>query len=220
MARKPRPSACLFCGEHRAVRSRVLPDWLDASFPEHPPLAAVRALACKRCSRGWISELEQRAAPLVDWLSGGRPFLLAQQNQETLAFWSVKTILQLQAIRDPELLPAGVYRELHDRQAPPTGVRVAIALRAREGRWPYRFAAQGSAATLREWDVHPTYPDTAIDHYRAELCIGQLVVRAAANFTPHARPVAHGRAAVEIWPAGTPVQFPPARGLVRAARTA
>ena len=200
------------------MRSRVLPSWLDTAFPEHPPLAAERALACKRCNRGWISDLEERAMPLVEWLTGGRPFMLGQQNQETVAMWGTKTILVLQAIRDPDLLPVGAYRGLHGGQSPPDGFRVAIALRAREGRWPYRFAAQGSATTLREWDVLPTYPDTAIDHYRAELCLGQLVIRCAANFTPHARPVDHGRAATEIWPTGAPLQFPPARGLVRAAR--
>jgi hypothetical protein len=218
VARKVASSSCVFCGEHRAVRSRVLPKWLDACFPEHPPLAAERALACKHCTRGWLATVEEHAMPLVEWMSGGRPFMLAQQNQELVAFWGVKTILLLQAIRDPELLPLEVYRRMYEMRTPPPGFRVAVALRPREGRWPYRFAAQGSATTLREWDVEPTYADTEIDHYRAELCIGQLVIRAAANFTPHARPIAHGSAAIEIWPARAPVQFPPARGLVRAQR--
>jgi hypothetical protein len=147
----------------------------------------------------------------------GLPVVLAIQNQETVALWSAKTVMALQAVRDPDLLPATAARRLYAERRPPASFRLAVALRPREGRWPYRFAARGSAATLRKWDVEPTFPDAELDHYRAELCIGHLVIQAGANFTPHARPIEYGGPSLEIWPARTPVRFPPARGLMRAA---
>lgn len=164
--------------------------------------------------RGWDA-LDARAQGLLAPLVAGTPTLLAHQGQELLALWCAKTVLTLQAVRDRELLPAGAFRELRASMRPPTGFHVAVALRPREGRWPYRFAASGSAATLRSWDVEPTFDDAALDHYRAELCIGHLVIRIAANFTPHARPVDHGPEAIAIWPLSAPAAWP--RGLARAA---
>jgi hypothetical protein len=172
-------------------------------------------MACKACCRGWLARLEDAAQPALETMIAGNPLLLALQNQETVALWAVKTILMLQLVHDPELMPVAVFRELRDKQRPPTAFRIAVGLRPREGRWPLGFAAQASAATLRRWDVGPTFPGATIDHYRAELCVGHLVVRAGANFTPHARPIDRDPATVEIWPARVPMRWPPARGLVR-----
>jgi hypothetical protein len=210
---KPR---CAFCGGGRAVRARVLPAWLDACFPDDNPVAAERTLACRACNRGWLAELERAARPTLEPMILGLPVVLALQNQETVALWSAKTVMALQAVRDPGLLPATAARRLYAEQRPPA-FRLAVALRPREGRWPYRFTARGSAATLREWDVEPTFPDAELDHYRAELCIGHLVIQAGANFTPHARPLEYGGPSLEIWPARAPVRFPPASGLMRVA---
>ena len=204
MARKVTPPSCTFCGAQRAVRSRVLPAWLDALFPDHPPLAAQRTIACKQCTRGWLATIEADARPLVERLTTGDPHLLGQEDQRALALWGTKTILLLQAIRDPELVPPGAFWRMHQERRPPAGLRVAVALRAPEGRWPYRFAAQGSG----------------VDYYRAELCVGGLVIRVAANFAAQVRPIDLGSAAVEIWPAVAPVEFPPAHGIVRASRAA
>jgi hypothetical protein len=208
---------CAFCGDARAIRARVLPAWLDACFEGEKPVAAERQLACRSCNRGWLAGLERAAHPMLEPMVAGLPVVLAVQNQEPLAFWAAKTVTMLQAVRDPELLPATAARQLYAERRPPTGFRVAVALRPREGRWPYRFAAQGSAATLREWDVEPTFPDALLDHYRAELCIGHLVIQAGAKFTPHARAIEYGGPSIQIWPARAPVRWPPARGLMRAA---
>jgi hypothetical protein len=163
-----------------------------------------------------MTELEREAAPVLETLIAGRPIVLDQHIQRTLACWAAKTILMLQAVREPELLPADVFRDLRTSDAPPTGFRIGIGLRPREGRWPYRFAALGTTASRRGWDVGRTY-DAPVDHYRAELAIGHLVVRATASFSPHARPIDPGAASIEIWPARVPVRWPPARGLVRIA---
>lgn len=207
----------MFCGSARAVPARVLPDWLDDCFADCEPVGGERAIACKSCIRAWDG-VERRAQALLAPLIAGNPTLLAQQSQELLAFWCTKSVLTLQTVRDPDLLPGGAFRQLRATMQPPTGFRIALALRPREGGWPYRFSASGSASTLRSWDVEPTFGDAALDHYRAELCIGHLVIRAAANFTPHARPYDHGPEAIEIWPLGAPAAWP--RGLVRTQRRA
>src|SRR5215210_4302869 len=145
---------CLFCGRGRAVRTRVMPDWLDLCFPDDRPFNAKRALACKDCTSGWIKQLEHHSRPLVSGMIAGLPVVLAQQNQEMLARWVAKTVLSLQALRDPELLPLG------------------------------------------EWDVEPTFPGTMLDHYYAEMCLGHLVIRVGAAWTPHGYKLPVGPAAI------------------------
>jgi hypothetical protein len=192
-----------------------MPAWLDLCFPDDRPMNAKRALACKDCANGWIKELEHRSRPLVSGMIAGLPVVLAQQNQEMLARWVAKTVLSLQVIRDPELLPVGAYQQLAATGRPPTGLRVSVALRPREGKWPYRFASMGSASTLRDWDVEPTFPGTMLDHYYAELCLGHLVIRVGANWTPHGHKLSTGPAAIQVWPLSAPVRWPPKRGIVR-----
>jgi hypothetical protein len=206
---------CLFCGNARAARSRVLPEWLDACFPDDRPFNTKRAIACKDCAGTWIKELEHHSRPLVGGMIAGLPVVLAQQNQEMLARWVAKTVLSLQALRDPELLPVGAYHELTATRRPPTGLRVSVALRPHEGQWPYRFASMGSISTLRDWDVEPTFPGTMLDHYYAELCLGHLVIRVGAAWTPHGHKLPLGPAAIQVWPLSTPVRWPPKRGIVR-----
>lgn len=193
----------------------MLPQWLDACFPDDKPFTAKRALACKDCHEGWIKELEHHARPLVGGMIAGLPVILAQQNQEMLARWVAKTVMSLQALRDPELLPEGAYHQLTETRRPPDGLRVSVALRPHEGKWPYRFASMGSASTLREWDVEPTFPGTMLDHYYAELCVGHLVIRVGAQWTPHGQKFVAGPAAIQVWPLSTPVKWPPKRGIVR-----
>ena len=193
----------------------MLPQWLDACFPDDRPFNAKRALTCKTCNDGWIKDLEQRARPLVGGMVSGLPVVLAQQNQEMLARWVAKTVLSLQAHNDPELLPLGAYQQIASTGRPPEGLRVSVALRPREGKWPYRFASLGLASTLREFDVEPTFPGTLLDHYYAELCIGHIVIRVGANWTPHGQRFEVGRAAVQVWPPSAPFRWPPQRGIVR-----
>jgi hypothetical protein len=73
----------------------------------------------------------------------------------------------------------------------------------------------GSASTLRDWDVEPTFPGTMLDHYYAELCLGHLVIRVGANWTPHGHKLSTGPAAIQVWPLSAPVRWPPKRGIVR-----
>src|SRR3954465_4561305 len=197
------------------MRGRVIPPWMDVCFPDDRPMNAKRAIACKECTDGWIKDLEHRSRPLVSGMIAGLPVILAQQNQEMLARWVAKTVLSMQADRDPELLPLAAYQQLTQTGRPPDGLRVSVALRPHEGKWPYRFASMGSASTLRDWDVLPTFPGTILDHYYAELCLGHLVIRVGAQWTPHGMRLPVGPAAIQVWPLSTPVRWPPKRGIVR-----
>lgn len=170
------------------MRQRVLPAWLDDCFPGERPVAAERRLACRSCARGWLADLERRARPVLEPMIAGVPVVLPVQNQETAALWAAKTMLSLQAVRDPEQLTSPSMRHLYEEQRPPNGFRIAAALRPREGRWPYRVTA-------------------------TELCIGHLVIQT--NLAPHARE--YGDASLEIWPARVALRWPPPRGIVRAA---
>ena len=96
--------------------------------------------------------------PMVTWMSNGRTVTLSRANQETVALWGAKTILMLEAIREPERVQLDAFRLMYETRLP--SADIAIAMREAEGRWPYRFAARGSAA---------------------ELCVGHLVIRANAH---------------------------------------
>jgi hypothetical protein len=165
-----------------------------------------------------MSRLEAEAMPVLELLIAGRPFVLAVRNQETLALWSAKTILMLEAAHDPTTFSTEAYRHVFDHHEPPTGFELALGIRPREGEWPCRFTAQGFTAGNGRQGLLPTYPGMAIDSYRAGFCIGHLVVRARASFAPIdaqllAEPI--DAASLNIWPTTAPARWPPATGLVR-----
>jgi hypothetical protein len=53
------------------------------------------------------------------------------------------------------------------------------------------------------------------DDYYAELCLGHLVIRVGARWTPHGLKLPVGPSAIQVWPLSTPVRWPPKRGIVR-----
>jgi hypothetical protein len=213
---------CEFCGGASARHAHVLPAWLRECFPEKdPPTAELHAkvrFACKRCSKGWMSRLEAEAMPVLKLLIAGQPFVLGLGNQETLALWSAKTILMLEAAHDSTTFSSEAHRHVFEHREPPAGFRLALGIRPHEGEWPCRFTAQGFTASNGRQGLLPTYPGMAIDSYRAGLCIGHLVVRARATFAPAdaqllADPIE--ATSLTIWPAKSPAFWPPAAGLVR-----
>jgi hypothetical protein len=213
---------CAFCHRAPARSHHVLPAWLREVLADEAsaaqPFDAKIALACKRCTKGWMSGLEREARPVLEVLIAGRPFVLDRLNQQTLALWSAKTILMLQAARGPETFSTAVHRHVFDRREPPTGFRLALGIRAHEGEWPLRFAARSFRASNGRPGLLPTFPGMAIDSYQAGLCIGHLVIRARAAFAPQdaglvAEPA--GVASLEIWPARSPAQWPPRGALLR-----
>jgi hypothetical protein len=213
---------CAFCGGASARHAHVLPAWLRDCLPENDTRTAqsrakVR-LACKRCSNGWMKRLEAEAMPVLELLIAGRPFVLGLRNQETLALWAAKTILMLEAAHDPTTFSTEAHRHVFEHREPPTGFQLALGIRPHEGEWPCRFTAQGFTASSGRPGLLPTYPDMAIDSYRAGLCIGHLVVRARASFAPTdaqllADPI--DAASLNIWPMTAPAHWPPAAGVVR-----
>jgi hypothetical protein len=211
---------CAFCGGAPARNAHVVPAWLRECFPHEASRAglfgAKARVACKRCRNGWMSRLEKAAEPVLTLLIAGRPFVLAQQNQATLALWSAKTILMLETARNPRTFSPEVYRHLLEQREPPTGFRFALGIRAHEGEWPCRFEAQAFKAGNGRTSLLPTFPGMAIDTYRAGLCLGHLVVRTRATFAPDAERADPGDAAsLAIWPPTAPARWPPRAGLVR-----
>jgi hypothetical protein len=211
---------CAFCHRAPARSHYALPAWLREVFPEEASgaLNPRIALACKRCTKGWLSSLEREARPVLEVLIAGRPFVLDRHNQQTLALWSAKTILMLQAARGPATFSTAVHRHVFEYREPPTGFRLALGIRAHEGEWPLRFAARSFRAGNGRPGLLPTFPGMTIDSYQAGLCIGHLVIRARAAFAPQdtdvpAEPA--GVTSLEIWPARSPAQWPPRGALLR-----
>jgi hypothetical protein len=162
--------------------------------------------------------IDDEAMPVLKLLVAGWPFVLSQQNQKALAAWSAMTILMFEAAGSPETFSREVHRHVFEHRQPPTGFRLALGIRPREGEWPCRFAAQGFKAGNGRPGLLPTFSGMTIDTYRAGLCVGHLVIRASARFAPRdaeVLPDPIDTASLAIWPARAPVRWPPPAGLVR-----
>src|SRR3954451_12554515 len=109
---------CVFCGDAWASRGPALPGWVRDCFPGDelaPVFPRKLVLACRGCRNDWLAELEEDAAPALRGLMAGRPRVLTQQDQELLALWAAKTILTLQAARDPDTFCAELYNDVFER---------------------------------------------------------------------------------------------------------
>jgi hypothetical protein len=74
--------------------------------------------ACQHCNEGWMSQLEDRAKPILTPLILGRSTRLELHDLETVCFWAIKTSLMLDRCSDADRqnVPASVYAELYKAQ--------------------------------------------------------------------------------------------------------
>jgi hypothetical protein len=107
---------CVFCGSRADSREHAWPVWLltltggqyniewsrrDGAhvIPGPNPQLDPRVVCERRCNNGWMSRLETRAKPLLSSLYGDLSVPLDAFAQETIALWTVKTTMVLEAFR-------------------------------------------------------------------------------------------------------------------------
>ena len=112
---------CIFCGfEGKLTREHIWADWLRAYIPKDmtsyeagkvtvnmPGISdkvAAKKIAgdphsrrvkyvCGTCNSGWMSQLQERAKPVVIPLIEGRGLKLSQRQQKTLAAWIAMAVM-------------------------------------------------------------------------------------------------------------------------------
>jgi hypothetical protein len=140
---------CVFCGfkgkmtsEHVFplwTRQAVLPDAKgdsgyifrgpDGGFEVVPgmPVAALQVKrVCGPCNNGWLSDLEQKAIPLLTRPIQGDPTTLHFLDVQTAATWAYKTCI-LADLASSHLLAALPFRWLGQRRHPPPDVVITLA---------------------------------------------------------------------------------------------
>ncbi|MBN1910641.1 MAG: hypothetical protein JW818_12925 [Pirellulales bacterium] len=110
---------CMFCSNKASTKEDAWPKWLVERFPTSNTsyMEAERAgktlgswrtgkrplllkWLCKSCNNGWMSKLESKAKPVLESIFCNTLNELTSLTQLTLASWSVKTAMVLEAL-DP-----------------------------------------------------------------------------------------------------------------------
>jgi hypothetical protein len=86
---------------------------------------------CQDCNTGWMSRLEDDAAPMIkdvaDNSSDAKQW--SAEQAQTVATWTFKTALMINAGTNyKRIVPKVHYRNLYNRKKPPHGVKIEIAL--------------------------------------------------------------------------------------------
>lgn len=112
---------CFFCSEHANSLEDAWPRWLTNQFrtPQpsevhaerrgvrlrpwrvYQPELAVRCV-CRTCNNGWMSALEVQAKRYLQPLLMGERCSVDTAGQATVALWSLKTAMVLEALDQPE----------------------------------------------------------------------------------------------------------------------
>jgi hypothetical protein len=112
---------CRFCQSAANSLEDVWPHWIVDQFRQaeptemhaerhgttltpwrmHQPQLAMRCV-CQPCNNGWMSQLEAQAKPYLQPLLMGQPRVLNNIAQTTIALWSVKTAMVLEALDDED----------------------------------------------------------------------------------------------------------------------
>lgn len=138
------PRACVFCEASKPSREHVLPAWISAELPGSGPFrfaqqdktwlskdaGKIVKAVCRGCNHGWMSDLEQKAKPLLAPAIRGERVTFSLPEQTTIATWTTKTVLmsELGRIEGPsEFLSRPEHRHLFRHKEPAPGTYVWMA---------------------------------------------------------------------------------------------
>lgn len=177
--RRKATGPCLFCGDTASLsKEHVIPRWVNkelgiqavveerrGSVRRLDVLSVVLPQVCIRCNNGWLSELEQRAAPLLRPMLPGPalPVALDPAQQAILATWAVKTSLLLTYrkfnTQSGGWIPADNLKWLYLRRCsdlPPPGARVWLGgIRPKDTTTARRLSASAQAGCLLDRAANP-----------------------------------------------------------------
>jgi len=141
---------CVFCGASGLTKEHIFAGWIAKLYPSEnvgtgviiapdgatktyamPPFNQTVRVVCAGCNNGWMSELEEKAAPLLRrMIKAGQAKRMSAEDQQLAATWSVKTAFMLQCIHPADrVVPESEYRRFYDTKLPPVGLVVWLAAR-------------------------------------------------------------------------------------------
>jgi hypothetical protein len=228
---------CIFCGLPPKSREDVWPCWMTSHFiapgvmeaergrslemrtwPVDRPELVIRCV-CGGCNNGWMSQLQERAKPIIERLWIGEEHSLDLDDRRTLASWAVMTSMVLQSLDEPE---NWLYSELErtvfwKRQHVPSFMGIWIAncvghtSMYTQGRSMQTGPAQGSTRQARGHAITMAFGTVGVQVLKVTM---DGAVKPPKDIT-----VSQGfgdweNIALQIWPLkGDPVDWPPSQGI-------
>lgn len=157
----PRPTRrCIFCNATGVTVEHIWPKWLRRYVPpalkKHtyagilvdragseriartwsgdPTSRGIKAV-CEKCNNGWMSQLEERAKPILIRLLSGGTRVLSREDQTILASWSAMHIMVAEHF-EPEksAIPSTDHRYLWQTGLAPDTWKIWIG-NYRRGKW-------------------------------------------------------------------------------------
>lgn len=172
------------------------------------PFGAVTVKAvCAECNAGWMSDLEQAAAPTLTALVRSDRVTLDSSALSSLAAWAVKTSLMAQLTGATPASLDSVYRAF--RAEPPANAAVwAGAIRSDD--WALRAESVGVLVADPDSEVDMDQPYNTLT---TTLGMGSLLLHTVLTARPEVSypPLDElfPLAVVRIWPRPEPVDWPP-----------
>lgn len=224
---------CLFCSNSANSLEDVWPHWITDQFKTSQPSEAqlerhgektrswrVRQpelpirYVCQPCNNGWMSQIESQTKPFLQPLLMGERQSLDMASQSTIALWSLKTAMVLEALDQPLQY---TYTQLERDQ-----IRTLSVIPWRTSVWlaasvdPFLFLSSKHKGAENVNGI----PGMTITLACAHIVIQVLTIRIPLNIGPttHVTTNVHrgpwDQITVQIWPIQTAhVNWPPPLGL-------
>lgn len=181
--------SCLFCADPVSSREDVWPLWLVRRFDTpagvrvgleregHPLPSWIKLqhghkvrFVCSKCNNGWMSDLENRAKPVLERVLGDGTIILDGSDQKTLALWSVKSAMVFEALRRGSRR----FYFAHDRAA----IRGTTTLPTRTAIWLARCVdLPGVFVTASDHADTPDHSPLGARLYSTTMGFGHLAIQ-------------------------------------------
>ncbi len=225
---------CLFCSGPANSLEDAWPRWITNQFkaPRSAELQAERhgvtlkpwqvyqpkltvRCVCQTCNNGWMSQLEVQTKRFLQPLLIGQPCSLDSTAQSTIALWSVKTAMVLEALDQPHLR---AYTQPECAQ-----LRIQGAIPWRTSIWLATSldSTYFMSSKHRHLDTHKAsqISGVSITMAFAHVVLQVFTIRLPRDVGPTTRVTANVRrgpweqATIQIWPVqSTQVSWPPSSG--------
>jgi hypothetical protein len=175
---------CAFCGAPEVSGEHAFPLWVSRLFRERSGapftlnntggrskrglqrIPVVARSVCRSCNQGWMSEMEQRARPLLTPCILGESAIWGTSHQEKVATWAFKTALMLdRSSTEAHVAPPEHFDHLWLNRTPPKTVLVSV------GRYVPLAGEDQFAVTSTADHGHPSIEGS----YRLTFSIGQMI---------------------------------------------
>jgi hypothetical protein len=220
-------SKCIFCNNAANSKEHIIPQWLLSILPNpgdafrfkignkdpvlSPSIERTVKAVCQDCNRGWMSDLEVEAAPLLRSFA----FDISRRVDETgafvLALWSIKTAMTNEAsVRGKRLsFTKDEYDRVRNHEVPP-----------RSFVWLGRFYGNGHDVQGTDFPITLNGIDEAASGCVTTFLFGYLVIQALhvkvkppydwpATIAPQSKPGPWNTTLQQIWPYVGNVTWPP-----------